>query len=176
MCPRYSPPPRKNLRNNLLNAGRCPCTPPKGFPLWKPRWGLCPRHPWVGALPPPPPPGAPPLNPGRGPCPRHPRKGHCPLTLHPKPKGLGDCLYVGFSLHDVLLCEVRVSPSRATKGLSDRPLETFGPPSDEGILACLLRKRFSLFRQKLLTRMQTEGVQGAIGKPPGCPGKDKPNP
>jgi len=25
-----------------------------------------------------------------------------------------------------------------------------------------------LFRQSLLTRMQTEGVQGAIGKPPGC--------
>ena len=28
-----------------------------------------------------------------------------------------------------------------------------------------------MFRQKLLTRMQTEGVQGATGKPPGCTGK-----
>ena len=29
-----------------------------------------------------------------------------------------------------------------------------------------------MFRQRLLTRMQTEGVQGATGKPPGCPTKD----
>jgi len=33
-----------------------------------------------------------------------------------------------------------------------------------------------LLGQSQLTRMQTEGVQGAIGKPPGCPDKDKPNP
>jgi len=58
--------------------------------------------------------------------------------------GLGDCYYVVFSFHAMLLCEVRVSPSGATKGLSDRPLETFGLPPDKGVLVCLLRKRFFL--------------------------------
>ena len=53
-----------------------------------------------------------------------------------------------------------VSPSRPTKGLSDRPLETFGPPTDEGVLPCLLRERFSSIRGSLLTRMQPEGSRG----------------
>ena len=86
---------------------------------------------------------------------------------------------------------MRVSPSRATKGLSDRPLETFGLPLDERILACLLEERFFPCSKVYLSRMQTEGVQGKrtaqwavaegefpersgggpTGKPPGCSGK-----
>ena len=70
-----------------------------------------------------------------------------------------------------------ISPSRATKGLSDRPLETFGAPPDEGVLDWLLEEQFFLcYLLKIVVGVQTEGVQGAIGKPPGCSGKDKPNP
>jgi len=64
-----------------------------------------------------------------------------PLTHYPKPKGLGDCLCVGLSFEGMFFVQGGVSPSRATKGLSDRPLETFGFPPDEGISTCLLEER-----------------------------------
>ena len=58
-----------------------------------------------------------------------------------------------------------VSPSRATKGLSDRPLETFGAPTDEEVLTCLLEERF-------LVLLVTKSKKGCGRRGPGetnCP-------
>ena len=39
-----------------------------------------------------------------------------PLTHHPKPKGLGDCLYMGFSFESRFLCKVGFRPHRRPRG------------------------------------------------------------
>ena len=118
--------------------------------------------------------------------------------LDPSPqaqKGLGDCFYVGLSFHIVLLCEARFRPHGRPKGfpIGPPPLRSgnspsatahwqfvsFGnlrAPSVHTIRNMIVGGTVSLcYLLKKVVGVQTEGVQGAIGKPPGCTGKDKPD-
>jgi len=56
-----------------------------------------------------------------------------------------------FSLMAWLYMQGRVSPSRATKGLSDRPLETFGFPPDGGAFSLFVGK--TVFPCRLLKKV-----------------------
>ena len=129
-------------------AGLCPAPRPKGFALWKPRWGLCPHRPQQGRRPWTPQ-GSSTLDPspqaltGLGDfliggfsfvyCPdnshrRGLRRG--PGGDRKAPWLLWGKRATGIGLDAVQsFVQGEVSPSRATKGLSDRPLETFGVPS-----------------------------------------------
>jgi len=85
-------------------------------------------------------------------------------------------LYMGFSFQAMSLCKVRFRPHGRPKGF---PIALWKPSESHllfRVVTCLLEERFFLCcLLKIAGRGQAEGVQGAIGKPPGCPGKDKSN-